>query len=109
VRFGRFWIDIDLFLKGWIAFQRIAVATGLLVGHAAFQWTLRVFFAPEFQKIEKLLNIVESVAFVTLTAALLIEAVRIFLPAPLGINLGLEEAEATAFGDARHEPSKPFE
>jgi len=81
-------------LRGWVALQRIFLATTVLFAHAGYGFALRWLFAEQFQGIQKLLDIVEEVTILSLTAWLLVEAVRIFLPPPLGISLHSDEHRA---------------
>lgn len=90
LRLGRFWIDLDLWLKMWLALQRIFCAILVLGGHYVFRITATYLFAEEFKQIHKLYSITGQVALYSLDAWLLIEAVRIFLPPPLGIKLDFE-------------------
>lgn len=94
MRFGPVRLDLDLWLRGWIALQRVLLAIIVLFAHAGYRFVLRRLFAEQFQGIQKLFDIVEEVAILSLTAWLLVEAVRIFLPPPLGITLDLDEDRA---------------
>jgi len=91
LRFGRFWLDLDLWLRGWIALQRLILAAIVLVGHAMLRHVVALLFSGEFSfiGIQKLIGVAEGVAVFSLMAALLLEAVRIFLPPPIGIKLDL--------------------
>jgi len=89
IRLGRFGLDLDLWLKVWLASQRIAVAIIVLGGHYAFRRSAEYLFNEEFKQIQKMYSITGQVALYSLDAWLLIEALRIFLPPPLGIKLDL--------------------
>jgi hypothetical protein len=93
LRFGRFLTDSDLWIRTWISIQRIIAAIAILIFHAGFQRILQLLFATQLRRIETLLDVVESVMVLAVTAALLVEAVRVFLPPPWGIKLDLEKAE----------------
>ena len=90
MRIGRLGLDLDLWLKGWIALQRVAWAIILLGGHAAFKFALARLFEDEMLPLQKMLSILFGVAIVSLDTSLLIEAVRIFLPEPYGIKLEID-------------------
>lgn len=89
VRLGPYWLDLDLWLKLWLACQRIVVAIIVLGAHYAFRESVEYLFSAEFKQIQKLYSITGQVALYSLDAWLLIEAIRIFLPPPLGIKLDL--------------------
>lgn len=101
VRLGRFNLDLNLWLRGWIAFQRILLAALIVAAHAGYQHVLQAFFGEEMQQLHKLFVAIGAVALASLDAWLLIEAVRIFLPPPWGVELTLvrslnESASITA-------------
>lgn len=91
MRFGRFWLDAGLWLRVWVALQRLAAATVLMFAHAGYgrceSWLYRHDL---FSGFTKLLSIIEGVFVLVLTAAVLFEAVRIFLPPPFGIKIDVE-------------------
>jgi hypothetical protein len=86
---GKYWLDLDLWLKLWLASQRIVVAIIVLGGHYAFRKSVEFLFGEEFKQIQQMYSITGQVALYSLDAWLLIEALRIFLPPPLGIKLNL--------------------
>jgi hypothetical protein len=90
LRLGRFWLDLDLWLRGWLAVQRLILAAIILAGESYFRAGLKLLFAQEFVGIQKFVSITEEVALLSLTTWLLIEALRIFLPSPWGITLDLD-------------------
>ncbi len=59
----------------------------LLCLHDAYQYVLSRSLGEEFTKVAKFLNIVETAIFLVITAELLWEALRIFLPAPFGVKV----------------------
>lgn len=95
MRLGRFRLDLDLWIRGWIAIQPLLLAAIILVGHKCFRLGLKFLFAEEFVGIQKLIDVVEQVAIISLTTWLLVEAVRIFLPPPWGLILDLDESSTT--------------
>jgi uncharacterized membrane-anchored protein len=90
LRLGRFYLDTDLWLRGWIAAQRILWAIILLALHSGFKIFLKIAFAQEFAGIQKFAVVIEEVAILSLMFWFLLEAVRVFLPLPWGINLDLD-------------------
>jgi hypothetical protein len=94
LEYGPYWTDVDLWRRVWIAIQRIVAATLLLGIHFGFHWTVRTLFGNEMARVADLLNVVESVLIVALNTALLLEAVRIFLPGRLGLRIDSERNEA---------------
>lgn len=99
IRWGRFGLDLDLWLRGWIAIQRLLLASIILIAHRGYRWLLTYLFAQEFEGIRKLLDIIEGVAIVALTAWLLTEAIRIFLPLPWGLKI-VSEKRADSHGSS---------
>jgi hypothetical protein len=89
VRFGRFWLDLDLWLRGWIAAQKLILASFVLGAHYLFRDLVTLLFSQDFRGWQKLVSVVEGVPILTLMAWLLVEAVRIFLPPPWGVELDL--------------------
>lgn len=87
MRFGKFRLDLDLWLRGWIALQRIFWATVVLVAHAGNEYCTKLLFTQEFQHIQKLYIVITEVTLLSLNAWLLVEAVRVFLPTPWGISI----------------------
>lgn len=90
MRIGRFGLDLDLWLKAWIALQRLVAAMLVLFAHAGFERLITFLYLNEFEGVKKLFAVTVEVALMSLHAWLLIEAVRIFLPEPLGIRLDLD-------------------
>lgn len=96
LRFGPFRTDVVLWLRTWVSIQRILAAIAIVIFHAGFQYILKLLYATQLKRIATEVDIVESVMVLAVTAALLVEAIRIFLPPPLGLKLDLEEAEKKA-------------
>jgi hypothetical protein len=90
VRIGRMGLDLDLWLRGWIALQRVFMAIVILFAHAAYKWAVALLFVEEFAGTRKLLTVTGEVALMSLNAWLLVEAVRVFLPEPYGIRLNVD-------------------
>jgi hypothetical protein len=89
VTFGPLWLDIGLWLRVWIAFQRVIAAILLSGFHSGLHFALQQMFGSPMKRVDTLLSAIESILIVALNAALLIEAVRIFLPPPLGVKINL--------------------
>jgi hypothetical protein len=65
------------------------MAIAILFAHAGYKRVVAILFAEEFMGTRKLFTITGEVALFALNAWLLVEAVRIFLPEPLGIRLNV--------------------
>jgi hypothetical protein len=80
-------LDLDLWLKTWLALQRVAVSLIVLCAHAGLERVVAFLYAGEFEGIKKIFAVTVQVTLISLHAWLLVEALRIFLPEPYGINL----------------------
>ena len=93
MRIGSFGLDLDLWLKAWVALQRVIAAMLVLLAHAAFERILALLYTQEFQGVQKLFSVTVEVTLLSLHAWLLLEALRIFLPPPFGISLELDRPD----------------
>jgi hypothetical protein len=94
VRISRMGLDLDLWLKTWLALQRVAVSFIVLCAHAGLERSVAFLYAGEFEGIKKIFAVTVQVTLISLHAWLLVEAVRIFLPEPYGIKLDHNGREA---------------
>jgi hypothetical protein len=80
-------MDLDLWLRGWIALQKIFWAGVILCAHAIYLCLVEALFVNEFPGIGKLFTIMVQVTLISINGSLLVEAARIFLPGRFGITL----------------------
>jgi hypothetical protein len=92
--YPRLAVGCSVLARIWKAFERIIGAILLLGLHDVYQLVLGRSLGEDFAKISRFLNIVETAVFLVITAELLWEALRIFLPFPVDANLesGVEPA-----------------
>jgi hypothetical protein len=95
VRIGRFGLDLDLWLRGWIALQKIFWAGVILCAHAGYQYLIQEFYVSEFPGIQKLFRATIQITLISINTSLLVEAIRLFLPGRFGITLKIDGSDKT--------------
>jgi hypothetical protein len=76
--------DVPFWKRIWKALERLIGAVALLAVHDAYEYVLSRSLGEEFTKVSRFLNIVGTGVFLAITIQLLWEALRVFLPTPIG-------------------------